>query len=67
MDMKVLVNKKETEIKGSNVADLAHELGLPDKGVAIALHNHIIPRTEWENQSLSEGDSLVIIKAACGG
>ena len=41
--------------------------GLPKQGVAIALHNRMVPRAEWENTALNEGDSLVIIKAACGG
>lgn len=65
--MKVLVNNKETELNGSTVADLVRELALPGKGVAIALQNRIVPRTQWEQQPLQEGDSLVIIKAACGG
>lgn len=65
--MKVLVNNKETELNGSTVADLVRELALPEKGVAIALQNRIVPRTQWEHQPLQEGDSLVIIKAACGG
>lgn len=65
--MKVLVNNKETELNGSTVADLVRELALPEKGVAIALQNRIVPRTQWEQESLQEGDSLVIIKAACGG
>lgn len=65
--MKVLVNNKETELNGSTVADLVRKLALPEKGVAIALQNRIVPRTQWEQQPLQEGDSLVIIKAACGG
>lgn len=65
--MKVLVNNKETELNGSTVADLVRELALPEKGVAIALQNRIVSRTQWEQQPLQEGDSLVIIKAACGG
>lgn len=65
--MKVLVNNKETELNGSTVANLVRELALPEKGVAIALQNRIVPRTQWEQQPLQEGDSLVIIKAACGG
>lgn len=66
--MKISVNNKETElIEGNTVADLAHQMELPAQGVAIALHNRMIPRTEWGNTLLQPGDSLVIIKAACGG
>ena len=66
--MKVLVNNKETELTGGNtIADLAKLLELPEKGVAIALHNHMVPRAQWAEQELQPNDSLVIIKAACGG
>ena len=66
--MKVFVNNKETELtQGNTVADLAQQLGLPQQGVAIAVQNRMVPRTEWSIKELQEGDSLVIIKAACGG
>ena len=66
--MIIKVNNKETELtQGNTIADLANQLGLPEKGVAIALNNRMIPRTEWAGQTLQDNDSLVIIKAACGG
>lgn len=66
--MKIIVNNKEVDlIQGNTIADLARQLELPLQGVAIALHNRMIPRTQWEEQVLQPGDSLVIIKAACGG
>lgn len=66
--MKIIVNNKEVDfIQGNTIADLARQLELPLQGVAIALHNRMIPRAQWEEQMLQPGDSLVIIKAACGG
>ncbi|WP_300726781.1 sulfur carrier protein ThiS [uncultured Bacteroides sp.] len=66
--MKVLVNNKETELlNGNSIADLAQQLKLPQQGVAIALHNRMIPRAQWAEQILQPNDCLVIIKAACGG
>ncbi len=66
--MKIIVNNKEVDlIQGNTIADLARQLELPSQGVAIALHNRMIPRAQWEEQVLQPGDSLVIIKAACGG
>ena len=60
--MKIKVNNKETELtQGNNVASLAQQ------GVAVALNNRMIPRSQWAEQEIKEGDSLVIIKAACGG
>ena len=66
--MTVIVNNKETDLtQGNTIADLAKQLELPEKGVAIALHNRMIPREKWADQTLQPNDSLVIIKAACGG
>ena len=66
--MKIKVNNKETELtQGNNVASLAQQLKLPEQGVAVALNNRMIPRSQWAEQEIKEGDNLVIIKAACGG
>ena len=66
--MKILVNNKETELtQGNTLADVARQLELPAQGVAIALNNRLLPRAQWAAQPVKDGDSLVIIKAACGG
>lgn len=66
--MKISVNNKETEIaNGGTLADLAAQLELPAQGVAIAVNNKMVPRTQWNDTILNKNDSLVIIKAACGG
>lgn len=65
--MKVQVNNKEVETPSTTLLQLAQELKLPVQGVAMAVNNRMIPRTQWEKFSLKENDSLVIIKAACGG
>ena len=66
--MKVQVNNTEVEIThGSTLTQLTVQLELPVQGIAIAVNNKMIPRTEWERFSSHENDNLVIIKAACGG
>lgn len=66
--MKVQVNNKEVEmIPASTLTQLVTQLELPVQGIAIAVNNKMIPRTEWEKFPLQENDNLVIIKAACGG
>ena len=62
--MKVSINNKEVE---TDAVTLTTELSLPTQGVAVAANNRMIPRTEWADYALSEGISIVIIKAACGG
>ena len=45
--MKVNINNKETETQALNVKQLAEELNLPAKGVAIAISNSMVPRNDW--------------------
>ncbi len=65
--MKVKINNKETEVAASTLFELAKEMSLPEKGVAVAVNNRMAPRTDWEQTKINDGDSIVIIKAVCGG
>ncbi len=65
--MKINVNDKSVSTSASTVRQLVAELSLPESGVAVALDNKMVPRTSWETTPLSEGDNVIIIKAACGG
>lgn len=65
--MKVSINNKEVETDAVTLLQLTTVLSLPAQGVAVAANNRMIPRTEWADYALSEGISIVIIKAACGG
>lgn len=46
---------------------LMQELNMPDRGVAVAVNNGIVQRSDWGSYSLSENMKITIIKAACGG
>ena len=65
--MKIKVNNKEVETGACHLLKLSQELKLPSTGIAVAVNNRMIPRTEWEHFVLREHDELVIIKAVCGG
>lgn len=65
--MKVILNGKELQTQAPTLEALVAELQLPAQGVAVAVNNSIVKRTEWANQSLTEGSRITIIKAACGG
>lgn len=67
MTVRILINNEEKLTASNNVQQLATELNLPNRGVALAINNKIIPRATWEGTSLSEGDNVTIIKAAFGG
>ena len=65
--MKVRINNNEVETQATTVAELAQEQKLPEKGVAVAISNEMVPRPEWAQRALKEGDDIVILKAFCGG
>lgn len=66
--MIIKVNNKEMELSSQvSLQQLAETLQMPDKGVAVAVNNQMIPRTKWSETILQENDQVVVIKAACGG
>lgn len=65
--MKLFFNNKEISTEAQTLQQLAQELSLPEKGIAVAVDNKLSPRTEWDTFLLTEGIHIVVIKAVCGG
>lgn len=65
--MNVTVNNKPVETGASTLKELALQLELPKKGVAVAVSNKMVPRSEWDNFTITEGVSIIVIRASCGG
>lgn len=65
--MNVTVNNKPVETGASTLKELALQLELPEKGVAVAVSNKMVPRSEWDNFVITEGVSIIVIRASCGG
>ncbi|MCL1609766.1 sulfur carrier protein ThiS [Marseilla massiliensis] len=66
--MNVKINNEPAVLAdGTTLAQLAAERNLPDRGVAVAVGNAMVPRAEWSGRTLVEGDDIVILKAFCGG
>lgn len=65
--MNVNVNGESINTEAQTIAQLAQQMGLPDKGVAIAVNMKMVPRADWESSTLQEGADIIVIKAASGG
>ena len=65
--MRLTVNNKEGFFLSTPLSQLISELEIATTGIAVAVNRKIIPRQLWEQTLLSEGDSIVIIKAVYGG
>lgn len=65
--MNISINNEKRNTDSLSIKELAVELQLPERGVALALNNRVVQRAEWQNAPLNEGDNVTIIKAAFGG
>jgi len=52
---------------GANLQDLIVELGLKGDRVAIEHNGNIVPRAEWAEARLTDGDRLEIVHFVGGG
>jgi sulfur carrier protein len=67
--MEITVNQQSYSV--SEVCSLQQMLDTvllqPAKGIAIAVNQEIIAKSNWSNHLLNPGDNLIIIKATQGG
>ena len=66
--MNIKVNGKNVEIKeGATVSEVLACRNITPAGIAVAVDNTVVPRDKYATTTLSEGQSLLIIKAFYGG
>ncbi|MFW0793693.1 sulfur carrier protein ThiS [Gordonia sp. CPCC 205515] len=65
--MNIVVNGDATDVAAeSSVADLITILGLPDRGIAVAVDGEVVPRGEWD-RLLGNNSAVEIVTAVQGG
>ena len=66
--MNVYFNNVSVHTSANQLSDLIEEQGLTDKqGIAVAVNQNIIPKSEWTTVTLSENDNILVITATQGG
>lgn len=67
--MQLTINGKSRSFDANdfNVAQLVQTLELTGKRLAIELNGEIVPRSQFENTLLADGDKLEIVGAVGGG
>lgn len=66
--MNLLVNSEPRQFLGKNISELLESLQLKNtNGIALAVNEEVIPKSEWEKFQLRDNDKVLIIKAAQGG
>jgi len=54
-------------VEGITVATLLSQLRQLKPGVALALNQQILPREQWDQQQVREGDQILLFQVIAGG
>lgn len=66
--MNVVVNGDPTTLPdGATVALLAQARGLGTRGAAVAVDGVVVPRGQWSQHVLADGQSVELVHAVQGG
>ena len=66
--MELFVNRTPVAVRdGAMLPEVLAGLGIPAEGIAVAVNNRVIPRSEWDTTLLHEADKVTVIRAVCGG
>lgn len=65
--MMISVNGEVLEVQANTLFELFSELNLTAEGVAVAVNNRIVMRTQWNTFWLHGGEEVVVIGTTRGG
>lgn len=67
--MQVIINNNMYELQEETALNsVLPTIGIQsDAGIALAVNNAVVPRTEWERYLLKDNDAILVIRAIQGG
>lgn len=67
--MNVTVNRQPVEVEAQEptIRTLLAERGVPEEGIVVAIDGDVVPRGEWDERTVGEGDEVEIVHAVAGG
>ncbi len=65
----IRINGEDKRIKAATVHDLlrAEDIDPGARFVAVAINGVVIPRGQWDSETVKEGDDIEIVRPAPGG
>lgn len=54
-------------VEGQTVSELLIQLNQLKPGAALALNQQLLPREQWEQQIVQEGDQILLFQVIAGG
>ncbi len=66
--MKITLNDRPIELSQRlTVAEFLTQLKYSPEGAALAINQTIIPRSQWPQHVINEGDDILLFQAIAGG
>jgi sulfur carrier protein len=66
--MKIRLNEQPLELaQPISISALLQQLERHQPGTALAINQTIIPRTDWANHLVQDGDDILLFQAIAGG
>lgn len=66
--MKASINGEQYELpEGLTVAQVLARVQAPERGIAVAKNDRVVRRSAFEEERVTEGDRIEIIRAVAGG
>ena len=66
--MYIKVNNENQEIsENTSIEQLVEELKISTNGIAIAINNTVVKKSEWNSTIIKNNDDILIIKSTQGG
>lgn len=68
MTMSVMINGSEHRLaEGATLEEVVASLGVPPKGLAVAVNREVVPASRWAVTVLKPGDRVEVLRATAGG
>ncbi len=66
--MNITVNSEQRKFSGKNISELMLSLNMSGtSGIALAVNEKVVPKSEWKTFELKDSDKILLIKATQGG
>lgn len=66
--MRIYINNQEVIFEdGITLDEVMTKYNPHSKGMAAAINNKVVSRSDWRHTMLRDGDRVIIISAVCGG
>lgn len=65
--MQIQINGEYREVLSKTVVDLLESLGIDPKRVAVELNMEILPKAEYSEKAIADGDKIEIVHFVGGG